>query len=178
MTAIQRTVLKHPGSAYFIVAFVALCCTVVVRSALQALIYLLPLAAACYVGRTATIVDDEGVTARALLGSRLVPWSQLRGLLLADKGAVYAVSSSGTRLRLPCVRATKLGPLIVAGGGRIPDPSQPPPAEAEPENVQPENVPPENVLPGNVRPEPENTEPGYETEPDDTPAHDEISTDR
>ena len=44
MTVIQRTVLKHPGSAYLIVAFVALCLTAVVRSPVQALVYLVPVA--------------------------------------------------------------------------------------------------------------------------------------
>jgi hypothetical protein len=36
---------------------------------------------------------------------------------------VYAVDADGTQLRLPCVRSTKLTPLIAAGAGRIPDPA-------------------------------------------------------
>jgi hypothetical protein len=121
MTAIQRTVLKHPGSAYLIVAFVALCITAVVHSPLPALLYLVPIAAAGYVGRTATVVDADGLHARALLGSQLVPWERLRGLRLTESGAVYAVDANGTQLKLPCVRSTKLQPLIAAAGGRIPE---------------------------------------------------------
>jgi hypothetical protein len=121
MTAIQRTVLKHPASAYLIVAFVALCVTAVVRSPVQALIYLVPLGGALYVARTATVVDEQGVHAQAIFGSQLVRWEQLRGLRLADSGAVYAVDTDGSQLKLPCVRSTKLEPLIAASSGRIPE---------------------------------------------------------
>src|SRR4051794_29907396 len=122
MTVIQRTVLKHPGSAYLIVAFVALCLTAVVRSPVQALVYLIPVAGAVYVARTATVVDSAGLHARAVFGSQTVRWEQLRGLRLDPSGSVYAVDGDGTQLRLPCVRSTRLEPLIGAAAGRIPDP--------------------------------------------------------
>jgi len=123
MTATRRTVLKHSALAYLIVAFTALCCTAVVHSALLALIYLAPLAAAVYVARTATVVDDQGVHARAVLGSQMVGWHELAGLRLDRSGTVYAVDSSGGQLRLPCVRSTRLEALIAAANGRIPDPT-------------------------------------------------------
>jgi Bacterial PH domain len=123
MTAPRRTVLKHSALAYLIVAFTALCCTAVVHSPLLALIYLVPLAAAAYVARTATVIDDAGVHARAVFGSRTVGWHELAGLRLDRSGAVYAVDSSGGQLKLPCVRSTRLDPLIAAGNGRIPDPA-------------------------------------------------------
>jgi len=123
MTAPRRTVLKHSALAYLIVAFTALCCTAVVQSKLLALIYLVPVAAAVYVARTATVVDERGVHARAVLGSRMVGWHELAGLRLDRSGAVYAVDTSGGQLRLPCVRSTRLDALIAAGDGRIPDPA-------------------------------------------------------
>ena len=123
MTDLDRTVLKQPNSAYLIVGFVAICVTAVVRSLAQLPVYLIPLAGAVYIARTATIVDSVGITARAILGSQQVRWASLRGLKLTDKGAVYAVDTDGTQLRLPCVRSTKLSPLIAAGAGRIPDPA-------------------------------------------------------
>jgi hypothetical protein len=123
MNDAHRTVLKHPNSAYLIVAFVALCTTAVVRSPLQTLFYLVPMAIAFYIARTATVVDEHGLTARALFGSQTVGWEALRGLRLADSGAVYAVETTGTQLKLPCIRSTKLGPLVTASEGRIPDPS-------------------------------------------------------
>lgn len=122
MTEGGRTVIKHPNSAYLIVAFVALCCTAVVRGPVQALVYLVPIAGAVYLARTATIVDDDGITARAVLGSQLVAWQELRGVRLDDSGAVYAVDRAGGQLRLPVLRSTRLDPLIRAASGRIPDP--------------------------------------------------------
>ena len=123
MTAPRRTVLKHPALAYLIVAFTALCCTAVAHSKLLALVYLVPVAAAVYVARTATVVDERGVHARAVLGSRTVGWHELAGLRLDRSGAVYAVDTSGGQLRLPCVRSTRLDALVTAGDGRIPDPA-------------------------------------------------------
>ena len=126
MTEPQRTILKHPNSAYLIVAFALLCVTAVVRSPLLALIYLIPIAGALYIARTATIVDGDGITVRAIFGSYTVTWPELAGLRLNDKSAVYAVAHDGTQTRLPCVRATKLAPLISASAGRIPDPAAEP----------------------------------------------------
>jgi hypothetical protein len=123
MTAPQRTVLKHPALAYLIVAFTALCCTAVVQSPVLALVYLIPLAAALYVARTATVVDERGVHARALFGSRTIGWDELAGLRLDRSGTVYAVDRAGGQLKLPCVRSTRLDELIAAGAGRIPDPA-------------------------------------------------------
>lgn len=123
MTELRRTVLKQPASAYLIVAFVALCVTAGVHSPWALLVYLIPLLAAAYVARTATIVDAAGLQARAVFGSQRVGWDELRGLRLTESGAVYAVSTDGTQLRLPCIRSTKLNPLIQAAAGRIPDPS-------------------------------------------------------
>jgi hypothetical protein len=123
MSAGGRTVIRHPTSAYLIVAFVALCATAFVRSPLQALIYLIPVAGAVYIARTATIVDDGGITAQAIFGSQTVPWNELAGVRLSDTGAVFAVGNDGTQLRLPCLRSTKITPLIAASDGRIPDPA-------------------------------------------------------
>jgi len=119
----KRTVIRHPTSAYLIVGFLAITCTAAVRAPIHTLVYLLPIAAAFYIARTATIVDERGLTAQALFGSQTVPWSSLAGLRLTDRGAVFAVDRDGTQLRLPCVRSTKLDPLISASAGRIPNPA-------------------------------------------------------
>jgi hypothetical protein len=116
-----RTVIKHPNSAYFMVAFLVLCCTAVVRTPVLALVYLIPVLVMGYLVRTATVVDDRGITARALLGSQHVSWEELRGVRLTDQGAVYAVATDGTQLKLPCLRAGNLAPLVTASGGRVPD---------------------------------------------------------
>jgi hypothetical protein len=122
-TAMRRTVIKHSALAYLIVAFTALCCTAVVQSPPLALVYLAPLTGALYIARTATVVDDQGLHARAIFGSQTVGWQELTGLRLDRSGAVYAVDSAGGQLKLPCVRSTRLDELVAAGGGRIPDPA-------------------------------------------------------
>ncbi len=124
MTAMRRTVIKHPASGYLIVAFVALCATALVRSPIQLLVYLIPLAGAAFLARTATVVDERGITAQGLFGSQLVTWDEIAGLRLDPSGSVYAVDRSGGQVRLPCIRSTRLDALVAAGRGRIPDPAK------------------------------------------------------
>lgn len=124
MSGIDRTVIGIPRSAYIVVGFVAICMTALVRSPLQMLVYLAPVAAAVYVARIATIVDERGLTARGLLGENTLAWDELAGLRLDASGSVYAVDTEGGQLRLPCVRSTSLAPLAKASAGRIPDPAR------------------------------------------------------
>jgi hypothetical protein len=126
MDPVRPTVIKHPNSAYLIVAFVALCMTALVHAPWHTLVYLIPIAGACYIIRTATVVDEKGLTARALFGSQTVRWDELVGLRLDPSGAVYAVDQDKTQFKLPCVRSTKLQLLVAASAGRIPDPTAEP----------------------------------------------------
>lgn len=173
MSEPQRTSLKHPNSAYLIVAFALLCATAVVRSPLLALVYLIPIGGAWYVARTATIVDEAGITARAMFGSYTVPWADLAGLRLNDKSAVYAVARDGTQTRLPCVRATRLAPLISASAGRIPDPA----VEAEPSVRQPLTAQPGTAEPETAQPETAETETGRAETPEASGASDNSTAD-
>jgi hypothetical protein len=75
-------------------------------------------AAAVFIARTATIVDDHGITVRALVGSRTLPWADLRGLSVTGR-SVYAVTDTGS-VRLPCVRLADLAAVSAASGGRLP----------------------------------------------------------
>jgi Bacterial PH domain len=118
---LPRTVIKHPNSAYLIVAFTALCVTAVIGIPMLAILYLIPILGAAYIARTATIVDDAGITARVIFGAQLLRWDDLIGLRVADKGDVYAVTNDSVQVRLPCVRGTRLKPLVAASAGRIPD---------------------------------------------------------
>ena len=83
------------------------------------LIYLVPVAAVVAVLRVRTVVDPDGVTVRRLIGSRRVPWSQIRSLHLRDKGGVRAVLTDGAELPLRCVRVRDLPQLAAASGGRL-----------------------------------------------------------
>jgi len=111
--------IKLPGLAYLAVVFLTLCVTPMVQHPAALLIYLIPLAALLYVIRTATIADTEGVTARAVFGSRRVKWDEIRGFSTDDRGRVYLAGTDGTVLRLPCTRARHLGMIAVVSGGRL-----------------------------------------------------------
>ncbi len=83
------------------------------------LVYLLPVAVVVWVLRVRTVVDAEGLTVRRVVGSRRVPWSQIRSLHLRDKGGVRAVLTDGAELPLRCVRVRDLPQLAAASGGHL-----------------------------------------------------------
>ena len=83
------------------------------------LIYLLPVAVVVWVVRVRTVVDAEALTVRRLVGSRRVPWSEIRSLHLRDKGGVRAVLTDGAELPLRSVRVRDLPQLAAASGGHL-----------------------------------------------------------
>ena len=83
------------------------------------LVYLLPVAVVVWVLRVRTTVDEEALTVRRLVGSRRVPWSEIRSLHLRDKGGVRAVLADGAELPLPSVRVRDLPQLAAASGGHL-----------------------------------------------------------
>lgn len=98
----------------------------------QAVVLLLPIAAAVFIARTATVVSADGLRARALFGSRDLPWDTVRGLTV-EGSAVYAVVADGV-VRLPCVRIAHLGPISRLSAGRLPElpDTSPKPAPSRP----------------------------------------------
>lgn len=88
-------------------------------------VLLIPLAAAAWVLRVGVDVGDDGVTARSVAGSRHVPWAGLAGIRVGDRGALWLVTTAGTQVRLPVLRARDLPRLAVLSGGRIDVPAPP-----------------------------------------------------
>ena len=88
-----------------------------------ALLLLIPVLAAVYIARTATFVDADGIRVRALVGSRRLGWTQVRGLSVTGR-SVYAVIAGGA-LRLPCVRVADLADLARHSGGHVPQLREP-----------------------------------------------------
>ncbi len=88
-------------------------------------VLLIPLVAAAWVLRVGVDVDGEAVTARSLVGSRRVPWSELAGIRAGDRGALWLVTTRGTEVRLPVLRARDLPRLAALSGGRIDVPAPP-----------------------------------------------------
>ncbi len=89
------------------------------------LVYLLPVGAVVWVLRVRTVVEADALTVRRLVGSRRVPWSQIRSLHLRDKGGVRAVLTDGAELPLRCVHFRDLPRLAAASGGHLIAPARP-----------------------------------------------------
>jgi hypothetical protein len=98
------------------------------RVGLQTAILLVPVIAAVFVARTATIVTASGILVRAAFGRRALPWDSVRGLSVTGRN-VYAVLADGS-VRLPCVRIANLTEIAKASGGRLPELAEPTPKYA------------------------------------------------
>jgi hypothetical protein len=78
-------------------------------------IALVPLAVAWWGWRAGTDADADGLSVRAALGSRRVPWSAVAELGADDRGRVAARLLDGRLLPLPAVRSADLPALVAAG---------------------------------------------------------------
>jgi hypothetical protein len=84
------------------------------------LLLLVPLVLAVWVLRTGFDVGTDGITVRSLLGRRRVPWAELAGVRVGPRADLWLVTTGGTDVRLPAVRARDLPALGRASDGRIP----------------------------------------------------------
>jgi len=82
-------------------------------------ILLIPAVVAVWAWRSGTDADADGVTIRALLGSRRVPWSGIEALAPDERGRVYARLTRGSAVRLTAVSATDLPRLLAVSGGQV-----------------------------------------------------------
>ena len=89
------------------------------------LVLLIPAAVAAWVLRVGVDVGEDGVTAQSLFGRRRVPWSELAGIRVAGRGELWLVTTGGTEVRLPVMRARDLPRLAALSGGRIEVPAPP-----------------------------------------------------
>jgi hypothetical protein len=116
----ERAVFRIPPLTILGAVLLAVCATPVAFGAPWFwLVYLLPVAVVVWVLRVRTTVDEEALTVRRLVGSRRVPWSEIRSLHLRDKGGVRAVLTDGGELPLPSVRVRDLPQLAAASGGHL-----------------------------------------------------------
>ena len=89
---------------------------------------LIPLVVALWVLRVGVDIADDGLTVRSLVGERRVPWAELAGIRVAARGDLWLVTTAGTEVRVPVMRARDLPRLAALSGGRI-DVPPPPPAQ-------------------------------------------------
>jgi hypothetical protein len=86
---------------------------------------LVPVAVAAWVLRVGVDIADDGVTVRSLAGQRRVPWSELAGIRVAPRGELWLVTTGGTEVRMPVMRARDLPRRAALSGGRIVVPRPP-----------------------------------------------------
>lgn len=116
----ERAVFRIPPLTILGAVLLAVCATPAAFGAPWFwLVYLLPVAVVVWVLRVRTVVDEDGLTVRRLVGSRRVRWSEIRSLHLRDKGGVRAVLTDGVELPLPSVRVRDLPQLAAASGGHL-----------------------------------------------------------
>jgi hypothetical protein len=87
----------------------------------------IPVVVAVWVLRVGVDITADGLTARSLAGQRQVPWREVAGIRIAPRGDVWLVTTRGTEVRLPVMRARDLPRLAELSDGRIDVP--PPPAQ-------------------------------------------------
>ena len=118
--------LRMHRTALFPVGLLALCTVPLAFSApWTPVLLVIPLAVALWVLRVGVDIGDDGLTLRSLAGQRHVPWSEVAGIRVAPRGDLFVVTTHGTELHLPVVRARDLPRLAAVSGGRIDVPSPP-----------------------------------------------------
>src|SRR3712207_8820793 len=83
------------------VAFLALCTVPLATASAWTLpLFLVPLAVALWVLRSGVDISDGGLTIQSLAGSRTVPWGEVAGIRVAERGALWLVTTGGTEVRM------------------------------------------------------------------------------
>ena len=79
-------------------------------------ILLVPVAVAVWGWRAGTDADESGLTIRALLGRRRLPWSRISGFAPRGRRRVVAVLDGGRSVPLTAVTPADLPRLVAASG--------------------------------------------------------------
>lgn len=84
-------------------------------------VLIVPLAVAVWGWRAGTDANANGVRARALFGSRFVPWSRIDSLEVGERNRVYARTTADSAVRLPAVAPADMPRLVAASGEQLSD---------------------------------------------------------
>jgi hypothetical protein len=116
--------LRMSRTALLPVGFLFICAVPLAFAAPWTPVFLLvPVLVGLWVLRVGVDVGDDGLTVRSLAGRRRVPWAELAGIRVAERGKLWLVTTRGTQVRLPVLRARDLPRLAAVSDGRIPDPA-------------------------------------------------------
>lgn len=112
LAAILVTVIVMPFAGAVFLELEGLSKVVLAPVALAALI--VPLLIAAWSLRSGVDVTADGITVRALVGRRVIPWTQVDGFDASDR-VVHLVTTHGTHLALPGVPPSDVQRLIDLG---------------------------------------------------------------
>jgi hypothetical protein len=117
-------VIRMSPMAHFATGFVALGLLALVPAfpAWGMTLLVIPVLFSVAIVRLRTVADRGTVTARTLLGSRMVRGDDIDGLRFDKSAWARAQLSDGSELRLPAVTFATLPLLTAASGGRVPNP--------------------------------------------------------
>jgi hypothetical protein len=120
----KPVVVKIPPTAHLAVGFftLALLTMVLAQPIWFAPLLVIPVIASVAIARYRTVADHDTVTARTLLSSRTVPWSDVDGLRFDKNSWALAHRKDGSEFRLPAVTFATLPVLTAATDGRVPNP--------------------------------------------------------
>ncbi|MDF1898701.1 PH domain-containing protein [Mycolicibacterium smegmatis] len=123
-SATDPVVIRISPMAHLAVAVVTLGLLTVILTnpPLFGVLLLIPIGLSLAVIRFQTKADHNTVTARSLLGSQTVPWSEIEGLRFERGRWAVAQRTTGEDLRLPAVTFATLPLLAEVSGGRVPNP--------------------------------------------------------
>lgn len=120
----SATVIRISPTAHIATAFIALCLLLFLpflgRPGLALL--LIPVLLSVAIERLRTSADAETVTARRLLKSRTLRWSQIDGLEFTRGRWARACLTDESMVQLPAVTFATLPTLTAASKGRVPNP--------------------------------------------------------
>lgn len=89
------------------------------------LLLAIPVLLSVAIERLRTTADTDNVTARYLMSTRTLPWSQVEGLKFTRGRWARACRPDLSEMRLPAVTFSTLPQLTAASGGKVPNPYQP-----------------------------------------------------
>lgn len=118
-------VIRISPMAHFAAAFLALALLVLVPAWGNVSLGLLAIPVLVSVGieRLRTVADPDSVTARGLLASSTIPWSEIDGLRFTRGGWARAQRRGGADdVVLPAVTFATLPTLAAVSGGKVPNP--------------------------------------------------------
>ena len=112
--------------AHFASGFLALALLTVVPAFGTAglVVLVVPALVSVAIERLRTIADQDTVTARGLLSSQTMPWSQIEGLKFTRGGWARACRADAGDVLLPAVTFATRPVLTAASGGKVPNPYQ------------------------------------------------------